>query len=104
LRIGLIHQVAGDLDAAVERVLAELLSAGPEAARAAKELARAPQSAEETARSIAAHRTSPEGQEGLRAFLEKRPASWRQAYRSNLVPLRGNTGWGHRTNQEVVSE
>jgi len=76
LRIGLIHEVTGDLDAAVERVLAELLSAGPEAARAAKELARAPHSAEETARSIAAHRTSPEGQEGLRAFLEKRPASW----------------------------
>lgn len=78
LRIGLIHEVAGDLDAAVERVLVELLSAGPEAARAAKELARAPQSAEETARSIAAHRTSPEGQEGLRAFLEKRPARWNQ--------------------------
>jgi methylglutaconyl-CoA hydratase len=76
LRIGLIHEVAGDLDAAVERVLAELLSAGPEAARAAKELARAPQSAEETARSIAAHRTTPEGQEGLRAFLEKRAAGW----------------------------
>jgi methylglutaconyl-CoA hydratase len=76
LRIGLIHEVAGDLDAAVERVLAELLSAGPEAARAAKELARAPQSAAETARSIAAHRTTPEGQEGLRAFLEKRAAGW----------------------------
>jgi methylglutaconyl-CoA hydratase len=77
LRIGLIHEVTGDLDGAVERVVGELLTAGPEAARAAKELARAPQSAEETARSIAAHRTSPEGQEGLRAFLEKRAASWR---------------------------
>jgi len=78
LRIGLIHEVAGDLDAAVERVLAELLSAGPDAARAAKELARSPQSAEETARSIAAHRTSAEGQEGLRAFLEKRAANWKR--------------------------
>ncbi len=79
LRIGLIHEVAVDLDAAVERVLAELLTAGPQAAQAAKELARAPQSAGETARSIAAHRASAEGQEGLRAFLEKRPASWRQS-------------------------
>lgn len=76
LRIGLIHEVADDLDAAVENILGELLSAGPEAARAAKELARAPQSAEETARRIAAHRTSTEGQEGLRAFLEKRKPNW----------------------------
>jgi methylglutaconyl-CoA hydratase len=77
LRIGLIHDVADDLDAAVEGILAELLSAGPEAARAAKELARRPQTTEETARRIATHRTSAEGQEGLRAFLEKRAATWR---------------------------
>jgi len=31
-----------------------------------------------TARRIAAQRTSPEGQEGLRAFLEKRDPGWRQ--------------------------
>ena len=77
LRIGLIHEVTDDLDAAVERVVRELLSAGPAAARAAKELARGPQTAEETARRIAAHRTSDEGQEGLRAFLEKRAPGWR---------------------------
>jgi methylglutaconyl-CoA hydratase len=77
LRIGLIHEVADDLDAAVEAVLAELLSAAPVAARAAKELARGALTAEETARRIAAHRTGEEGQEGLRAFLEKRPARWR---------------------------
>ena len=77
LRIGLVHEVADDLDAAVDRVLEELLTSGPEAARAAKELARAPLSAEETAQRIAAHRTGDEGQEGLRAFLEKRPARWR---------------------------
>ena len=77
LRIGLIHEVADDLDAAVERVVRELLSAGPAAARAAKELARAPRTAEETARRIAEHRTSAEGQEGLRAFLEKRSPNWR---------------------------
>jgi methylglutaconyl-CoA hydratase len=77
LRIGLVHEVADDLDGAVERVVAELASAGPEAARGAKELARGPLPGEETARRIAAHRTSAEGQEGLRAFLEKRQASWR---------------------------
>jgi methylglutaconyl-CoA hydratase len=79
LRIGLVHEVTDDLDGAVERVIAELLTAGPEATRGAKELARTPLSAEETARRIAAQRTSAEGQEGLRAFLEKRPASWRQS-------------------------
>jgi len=76
LRIGLIHEVTDDLDGAVERVVRELLSAGPSAARAAKQLARGPESAEETARRIAEHRTSAEGQEGLRAFLEKRAPTW----------------------------
>ncbi|HEY1513371.1 MAG TPA: enoyl-CoA hydratase-related protein [Gaiellaceae bacterium] len=77
LRIGLIHEVTDDLDGAVGRVVDELLSAGPSAARAAKDLARAPRSAEETAARIAEHRASPEGQEGLRAFLEKRSPAWR---------------------------
>jgi methylglutaconyl-CoA hydratase len=77
LRIGLIHEVTDDLDASVQRVIRELLAAGPSAARAAKELARAPRSAEETTKGIAAHRASSEGQEGLRAFLEKRKPSWR---------------------------
>jgi len=72
LRIGLVHEVTDDLDTAVERMVGELLAAGPEATRSAKELARGALSAEETAKRIAAHRTSPEGQEGLRAFLEKR--------------------------------
>ena len=78
LRIGLIHEVTDDLDAAVDAIVAELLTAGPEAARGAKELARAPLSAEETAQRIAAHRTSAEGQDGLRAFLEKRAPGWRK--------------------------
>jgi methylglutaconyl-CoA hydratase len=76
LRIGLVHEVAEDLDGAVGRVLGELLSAGPEAARAAKALARAPLSAQESAERIATHRTSAEGQEGLRSFLEKRAPGW----------------------------
>jgi methylglutaconyl-CoA hydratase len=76
LRIGLIHEVAADLDDAVGRIGAELLSAGPQAARAAKALARRAHSAAETAELIATHRTSAEGQDGLRAFLEKRPPDW----------------------------
>jgi methylglutaconyl-CoA hydratase len=76
LRIGLVHEVAADLDTAVDAVLRELLSAGPEATRAAKALARAPLPADETARLIAERRVSAEGQDGLRAFLEKRPPRW----------------------------
>jgi methylglutaconyl-CoA hydratase len=76
LALGLIHEVADDLPAALDRIVGELLTAGPLAARAAKELARTPRTAQETAQEIAAHRTSAEGQEGLRAFLEKRRASW----------------------------
>jgi methylglutaconyl-CoA hydratase len=77
LRIGLVHEVAADLDAAVERVLGELRTAGPRAARAAKRLVLdAPLEGQETARRIAERRTSDEGQEGLRAFLERRKPSW----------------------------
>lgn len=76
LRIGLVHEVVDDLAPALDQVLGELLTAGPSAARAAKELARAPLTALETAERIAAHRAGAEGQEGLRAFLEKRPAQF----------------------------
>jgi methylglutaconyl-CoA hydratase len=74
LRIGLVHEVAADLDAAVERVVGELLSAGPKAVRWAKRLVSERPDGGETARWIAERRASDEGQEGLRAFLEKRPA------------------------------
>jgi methylglutaconyl-CoA hydratase len=76
LRIGLVHEVAEDLDAAVEQVLAELRSAGPEAARHAKKLVLERPDGLGTERRIAQRRTSDEGQEGLRAFLEKRDPSW----------------------------
>jgi methylglutaconyl-CoA hydratase len=74
LRIGLVHEVAEDVDATVDSVLGELLSAGPQAARWAKRLVRERPDGPETARWIADRRASDEGQEGLRAFLEKRPA------------------------------
>jgi len=78
LRIGLVSELAADLDAAVDRVVGELLSAGPLAARWAKRLIRERPEGPETARWIAERRASDEGQEGLKAFLEKRHASWRQ--------------------------
>jgi methylglutaconyl-CoA hydratase len=77
LRIGLVTEVADDLDAAVERVVAALLAAGPNAVREAKRIARGPIDEEESVRLISALRTSDEGQEGLRAFLERRPPRWR---------------------------
>jgi len=76
LRIGLVHELAEDLDAAVERVVAELRTAGPEAARHAKKLVLERPDGLATERRIAQRRTSEEGQEGLRAFLEKRYPSW----------------------------
>jgi len=76
LRIGLVHEVADDLDVAVGRIVGELLTAGPEAVRNAKRLVLERPDGEDTAHRIAARRTSAEGQEGLRAFLERRSPYW----------------------------
>jgi methylglutaconyl-CoA hydratase len=76
-RIGLVHELTDDLDAGLEPILAELKSAGPRAARAAKRLVLDRPDGADTARRIAERRTSQEGQEGLRAFLESRSPSWR---------------------------
>ena len=75
-RIGLVHEVADDLDAAVKKLVDELLTAGPEAARHAKRLVLDRPDGLATERRIAERRTSEEGQEGLRAFLDKRKPSW----------------------------
>ncbi|HXY17157.1 MAG TPA: enoyl-CoA hydratase-related protein [Gaiellaceae bacterium] len=72
LELGLVHEVTSDLDGALERVLAELGTAGPRAARAAKRLVLDRPDGPETARRIAERRTSAEGQEGLGAFLAGR--------------------------------
>ena len=77
LRIRLVDEVADDPDAAVERVVGELVTSGPEAARVAKRLVREPPPVEELPRLAAQMRTREEGQEGLRAFLEKRVPGWR---------------------------
>jgi methylglutaconyl-CoA hydratase len=76
LRIGLVHQVTDDLDAALQGVLGELRTAGPRAARHAKRLVLDRPDGPEAARRIAERRASEEGQEGLRAFLERRAPSW----------------------------
>ncbi len=84
-RIGLIHEVfatAADMDAWIEKTCGLLKSNGPAALAVAKriisEVAGTPwdQVQQHTTRTIAELRASPEGQEGLRAFLEKRPPKW----------------------------
>ena len=77
LHIGLVHDLADDLDAAVEGVVSDILAGGPEAVRLAKRLARGGLSAEESVQLLADLRAGNEAQEGLRAFLERRQPSWR---------------------------
>ena len=77
LRIGLVHELADDLDDAIERVVGEILTAGPKAVREAKWLIHDRLQGEETAQIAARLRSGEEGQEGLRAFLERRTAGWR---------------------------
>jgi methylglutaconyl-CoA hydratase len=76
LRIGLVHEVAEELDAAVERVVGELLTSGPQAAREAKRLIRLRPQGEETAQLAARLRAGDEGQDGLRSFLDRRKPGW----------------------------
>jgi methylglutaconyl-CoA hydratase len=72
LRIGLVHEVAEDLDAAVHTIVDQLLSSGPNAVREAKQLIRQRPGGQETADIAARLRTSEEGQTRLRAFFERR--------------------------------
>ena len=72
LRIGLVDEVAEDLDAAVHVVLDQLLSSGPNAVREAKKLIRERPGGQDTAEIAARMRTSDEGQQRLRAFFERR--------------------------------
>lgn len=87
LAMGLVHDVvdAGELDATVERLLGLLAKGGPMAQREAKRLALGmggmnPLAMEKTdaenAALIARLRVSPEGQDGLSAFLDKGQPSW----------------------------
>ncbi len=82
--IGLVESVQppDTLDAKIESYLEAILAGGPHAVNAGKLLVRevggrAPdQVREHTVERIASVRVSPEGQEGMRAFLERRKARW----------------------------
>lgn len=82
--IGLVHAVApeADLDQVIRGYIDELVSSAPGAVAGAKTLiaavaGRAPRDvASLTADTIARHRVSDEGQEGMRAFLDKRKPGW----------------------------
>lgn len=85
-RIGLVHELApsdAELDEKVGEIVDALLACGPVAQKEAKELIRAVASRpftsevmQDTAERIAKIRSSPEGRDGVTAFLEKRRPAW----------------------------
>lgn len=89
LEIGLVNKVVSnhEIDKTVNQVIQQILANGPEAIKTVKELIfkvphlNFPEITEYTAQLIATLRTSPEGQEGMTAFLEKRKPNW--------IPKRG---------------
>jgi methylglutaconyl-CoA hydratase len=85
LRIGLLHAVVDEaqLDAAVQAIVGHLLAGGAKAQAAAKDLIAAVVNrpidrtlVEDTAERIARIRVTPEGREGIAAFLDKRRPAW----------------------------
>lgn len=85
--IGLVHEVDDNLELALEPILKGLLQNGPAATTAAKSLVQlvayqpiTTALIDETSRRIAEIRVSPEGQEGLGAFLDKRQPGWIPAH------------------------
>ena len=87
LAIGLVDEVAAsdeELTDAIGRLSSEIMLAAPGAVGAAKDLVNHVAGREidrglmeETARRIARARVSEEGQEGVRAFIDRKTASWR---------------------------
>ena len=85
-RLGLVHEIAGnedEMDETIGAIVDAMLAASPMAQKEAKDLIRAVSNrpltsevAQDTAERIAKIRSSPEGREGVAAFLEKRRASW----------------------------
>jgi len=86
-RLGLVSEVveSSTLEETVQRLVEAVLESGPQAVRAAKQLVDEVAGREidaelmaMTSRRIADMRGSPEGQEGLSAFLDKRPPGWKK--------------------------
>jgi len=84
--IGLIHAVvpAAAMDSTIDEYIRQVLASSPEAVIAAKTLIRdifarpLDEALPIAAHAIATQRVSPAGQEGLRAFLDKRKPSWQR--------------------------
>lgn len=87
VKMGLAHECvpAAGLPAKADAVVKSVLKNGPQAVRTAKamipQIARATlnERVDLTVETLVKLRSSPEGQEGLSAFLEKRPAGWTKA-------------------------
>lgn len=84
-RLGLLSEAVTqeEIDGEIDQLVAQILRNGPEAVTAAKQLVFdvkdveiGEELLEKTSLRIATARVSAEGQEGLGAFLEKRPAKW----------------------------
>ncbi|MFT3848472.1 MAG: enoyl-CoA hydratase/isomerase family protein [Propionivibrio sp.] len=85
-RIGLVHEIVPgneELDEAIGEIIDSLLKNGPNAQAECKALLRViagqpidDATVEETTQRAAIVRSTPEGHEGLRAFLEKRKPNW----------------------------
>jgi len=84
-RLGLVHEVVprGDLESTARRLVDDLLAGGPQAQAESKDLIHAVAGRpldqgvmDDTASRIARIRRSPEGLEGVAAFLEKRKPDW----------------------------
>lgn len=86
LNMGLIHEINDDLAQSEQQFIEQLLSNGPAAVKSAKSLINEIAHKtiddgliEHTAKRIAEIRVSPEGQEGLSAFFDKRAPNWQNA-------------------------
>ncbi|MHB2026794.1 MAG: enoyl-CoA hydratase-related protein [Elusimicrobiota bacterium] len=85
--LGIVHEIApqGDVEARAQAAVKNILKNGPNAVREAKALLRKfpnlsfERRAKLVLDTLTRLRRSPEGQEGLSAFLEKRPAAWIEA-------------------------
>ena len=85
-RMGLVHEVVtpAELDQKIEQIKKSFLAAGPEAAKEAKKLVRGvvknlKGSEDFACGMITERRVSAEGQEGMRALLEKDKPAWMKA-------------------------